>query len=231
MKLAAPTAAISPARLLKGMLGVVSVVLLGTALRGSVLPGGSKTKSEPLQLEIANTSSSGTPYAVTNDGQGYYIDHTLSGNLENTCVNATLSSNGFTQVSLNYLVNQKKSIWCNPSTEQASPGFIPRSWSMVIDDSTACSILLGADASSPCTFTVPTTADERILPGDIFSSTATQVIFQWTGYSVQIDGNAAVSGTGSVRTATYSGTAKLYQSGTAVSGSFPFSFQLVITLN
>jgi hypothetical protein len=104
---------------------------------------------------------------------------------------------------------------------------------MVIADSTACSEL-GAGAAEPCTFTVPTQADERILPGNVFSSTSTSVTFQFelngSSYSVQTDGNARVISDGSSsRTVTYSGTTKLYHSGTAISRSFSLPFQLVIT--
>jgi len=102
---------------------------------------------------------------------------------------------------------------------------------MVIEDSAAC-IDLGA-GPAPCTFIVPTQADERILPGNVFSSTSTPVTFQFelngSGYSVQSDGSASVTGDTSTRTVTYGGTARLYHSGTAISESFSLPFRLVIT--
>jgi hypothetical protein len=206
---------------------VAAMLCVGVAT--TLLGRGKGSSTSPLQMTIVDDSS----YAVASDGFGLYTDHTVNGTLEDTCVSATTGSNGFTQISLNYLIQtgRKTSVWCNPYTSKNDQGFESRTWSMVIADSTACTDL-GAGAE-PCTFIVPTQADERILPGSVFSSTSTPVTFQFelngSGYSVQSDGSASVTGDTSTRTLTYSGTAKLYHSGTAISESFSLPFQLVIT--
>lgn len=206
---------------------VAAMLCVGVAT--AVLSQGKGSSTSPLQMTIVDGSS----YAVASDSFGMYTDHTANGNLEDTCVSATTSSNGFTQISLNYLIQtgRKTSVWCNSLTSQSDPSFAPRTWSMTIADSTACTDLGAGQA--PCTFIVPTQADERILPGNVFSSTSTPVTFQFelngSGYSVQSDGSATVTGDTSTRTVTYNGTARLYHSGTAISQSFSLPFQLVIT--
>jgi hypothetical protein len=167
---------------------------------------------------------------LTSDGvnRGVYTDHNLTGG--DTCVSATLSSNGFTQIEQNYVtsITHRQHVWCNQSLAT------PRYWNMRISDSVACGHL---GLTSPCTIgpDVINADYERIFPGNAFCSGLPSVEFQFTlngtGYSVRSDGNATITQGANSCTLTYSGTgamAKLYQSGTAVSGSFPFSFQLVL---
>jgi hypothetical protein len=191
----------------------------------------SNSSAGDLSMTVVDFPSGFTP-DVKDDGLGVYTDHDLARG--DACVSATVNSNGFTQIEQNYLISttHRNNVWCNQSLAT------PRYWNMRISDSTACGDLgfVGSSAS-PCTVgpDVNTTDYERILPGNAFSSSSSPVEFQFTlngtGYSVRSDGNATITQGSNSCTLTYSGTnatAKLYQSGTAISGSFSFEFQLVL---
>ena len=183
-----------------------------------------------LSMTIVDSPTGFTSPDVTSDGvnRGVYTDHNLTGG--DTCVAASVSSNGFTQIEQNYLISttHRQNVWCNQSLAR------PRYWNMRISDSVACGHL---GLTSPCTVgpDVINADYERIFPGNAFCSSSPSVEFQFTlngtGYSVRSDGGAAITRGSNSCTLAYSGmsaTAKLYQSGTAISGSFPFSFQLVL---
>jgi hypothetical protein len=189
----------------------------------------SNSSAGNLSMTIVDFPSGFTP-DVTHDGVngGVYTDHDLTGS--DTCVSATVSSNDFTQIQQNYLISttHRKNVWCNQSLAR------PRFWNIGISDSTACGHL---GLASPCTVgpDVSNTDYERILPGNAFCSSSPSVEFQFTlngtGYSVRTDGSATITQGSNSCTLTYSGnsaTAKFYQSGTAISGSFPFEFQLTL---
>lgn len=192
-----------------------------------------KTNSSVSYLSMTIVDSPDFTPNVVSDGveNGTYTDHDhLGGDL---CVSATMSSNGFIQIQQNYLSStHPKDIWCNAAQAK---GFTPRYWNMIVDDGAACTALFG-NGSAPCTVVPQISSDlERAIPGsNAFASSSSQITFQFTlsgrGYSIQTDSSAAITpgALTNTRTVTYHGTAKLYQSATAVSGSFPFEFQLVL---
>src|SRR5258707_4112387 len=194
----------------------------------------SSSSAGDLSMTIVDSPIGFTSPDVTSDGvnRGVYTDHNLTGG--DSCVAASVSSNGFTQIEQNYLISttHRQNVWCNQSLAR------PRYWNMRISDSVACGHLgLVGSVTSPCTVgpDVSNTDYERILPGNAFCSGSPSVIFQFTlngtGYSVRSDGNATIAqgwNSGRRPTSGHGAMAKLYQSGTAVSGSFPFSFQLVL---
>ena len=206
---------------------VLAVLTIGMFIF-SMLPVQAKSGSSVSYLSMTIDDSFANA-AVTSDNRGTYTDHNLNGDI---CVSASLSANGFTQIQQNYLISTRHAVWCNAAQ---GLNFSPRFWNIVIDDPTACEALLGPSAPASCTVVpVKTTDFERILPGNAFSSSSSQVTFQFTlngtGYSVRTDGNASIApgALTNTRVVTYTSTAKLYQSGTAISGPFPFAFQLVL---
>jgi hypothetical protein len=214
---------------IKGV-GLVVVVL---AVLISFLPIQAKTNSSVSYLSMTIVDSPDFTPNVISDGveNGTYTDHDHLGG--DVCVSATLSSNGFIQIQQNYLSStHPKDVWCNAAQAK---GFAPRYWNMIVDDGAACTALFGS-GSAPCTVVPQITSDlERVIPGsNAFASSSSQITFQFTlsgrGYSIQTDSPAAIApgALNNTRTITYHGTAKLYQSATAISGSFPFEFQLVL---
>lgn len=207
----------------------ILAVLTAGMLMLSMAPVQAKSGSSVSYLSMT-INDSFTNANVTSDGRGAYTDHDLTTNPD-TCVGASLSANGFTQVQQNYLKSTRPNVWCNAAQGSA---FTARYWKMHISDDAACDALSPSiDTSDACTVGPMNNTDyERIFPGNAFSSSSSHVVFQFTqngtGYSVQTDGNATIApgALNNTRTVKYTGTAKLYHSGTAISGSFSFAFQL-----
>jgi hypothetical protein len=213
------------------------IVLAALVAGFFVAIGTFQAKSSPsyLQMTIVN----GTNYGLTGDGQktdnygnSIYIDHDLTNG--DPCVTAALN-NGYIAVQQNYVLSiHPKQGWCN-----AQPGVThPRYWNIVINDKVVCQTVFGVSYSAPsCTFNITdmTSTDyEGVVPGDIFTSTSSQInmVFtlddRTTGYGVRTDGTATITGTGNSRTVTYTGTAQLNRQGQPTgTGSFNFPFQLI----
>jgi hypothetical protein len=193
-----------------------------------------QAKSSPsyLQMTIVNGN-----YGLTGDGQktdnygnSIYTDHSLPNG--DQCVTAALN-NGYIGVQQNYVLSiHPKQGWCN-----AQSGITPRYWNIVIDDTVVCQTVFGVSASAPCTFNVSdmTSTDyEGVVPGDVFTSSSSQITMVFTldgrttGYGVRTDGTATITGTGNTRTVTYNSTGQLYRQGEPTgTGSFNFPFKLI----
>jgi hypothetical protein len=112
------------------------------------------------------------------------------------------------------------------------------------DSSGPCTVLLGLPAGSTCSITTDDTNKERIILGGLFGAKAKTTSVQMglhlpnnpQGYSLLTDGSATIvfDTNPSIRTAVYSGTAKLYPvingspSSTPATSSFSFPIQIRI---
>src|SRR5258708_37464053 len=100
-----------------------------------------------LSMTLVDNPTGFTSPDVTSDGvnRGGYTDHNLTGS--DTCVAASVSSNGYSEIQQNYLISAHRNyVWCNQSLAT------PRYWNMRIGDSTACGhVGLVGSVTSPCT--------------------------------------------------------------------------------
>jgi len=210
---------------------VLAALLVGSFVAIGTFQAKSSSPSH-LQLTIVNGSYGlkGDGQKIDNYGNSIYTDHNLQSG--DPCVTATLN-NGYIVVQQNYVLSiHPKQGWCN-----AQSGVIPRYWNIVIDDLVVCQTVFGVSASAPCTFTISdmTTTDyEGVVPGDIFTSSSSQITLVFTldgrttGYGVRTDGTATITGTVNTRTVTYNSTGQLYNRGVPTgTGSFNFPFQLI----
>jgi hypothetical protein len=210
---------------------VLAALVVGFFVAIGTFQGKSSSPSN-LQMTIVNGN-----YGLTGDGQktdnygnSIYTDHNLPNG--DQCVTATLN-NSYIVVQQNYVLStHPKQGWCN-----AQSGVTPRYWNIVIDDMVVCQTVFGVSASAPCTFNISdmTSTDyEGVVPGDVFTSSSSQITMVFTldgrttGYGVRTDGTATITGTGNTRTVTYNSTGQLYRQGEPTgTGSFNFPFQLI----
>ncbi len=208
---------------------LVTALLLGVGTRHAAAQS-----SMPAEMTINSYSVAGLT-GLNSDGNGAYIDNSLSGG--NPCVTAQVASNGIfsNRIDFNSL------IYPSDCDAALSPSPV-RAYILRLQDLTACQAVLGSNASSPCSITVEGNTIDKIFAGTLFAKTNNaSVLFDFVypasssnTYRVKTQNPATVSGSGATRTATYSGDATLYKVGSngklqQVGSSFIFPFQFTVT--